>query len=679
MLITKNKLHSIILENIPQIMTRIFEEEGRKMNSLKRRLCITVLVMFALITVVMSNLSSEVEAAPPNTVQMLRMRVNDFTYDNDAPGLPTVFANHDEIINLFFTHDTPGSTATSTPPTAVYCIEPSNGHIYDSGDYEFDVEPLHITLTDKQKGLLSYVLTEGQQVYYGPDKPTPYDESFYYFSLVDPSFSTAETEGLKLQIATQLAAWIIGANIYEKNDPYRHAMIGDGVTVTSMFAPNEEIAKMARDLLDAAIDAWESTPFDLDGDVYQMIYNETTDLYELSLTSHVFNTTSLTTIGQWGYELVEKLEAAGITVTIDFATIDTTNTIFLTHPNTTLTSLTLNVQIDDNLKSPVYYITYERPSSPGEYGQQMILIDKTKIKMDSSISLTMNNRLLPAIGTTAKDKADNDKILAPHEKVTIIDTVAYRNLDITKTYTLEGTIYVNDGLGGTPLLVGGVPVTATHTFTPQAPNGSVDLEFEFDARLLAGQTLVVFETLKESGITVTTHNDITDLGQTVTVSWIFQTTATDKADNDKVMAPLEKVTLVDKVEYRNLDITKEYELVGTVYDKSTGLPLVINGVVVTKTKKFTPTTPNGTEVIEFEFDARSLDGKVLVVFEKLFLNSVEIASHEDINDLGQSISIRKTPPPPTGVTTTTYASAATLLLGSAIVIYMMKKKKDDDE
>ena len=646
------------------------------MRNIKRKATLAITMLFTLMTILVSNLSHKVAAAPPYTITMWRMRISDaaMVYNSNAPGLPAVFANHEEHINLYYSWHTPGKTGIyNSHPYAIYCIEPSNEHIWDSGNYEFDHEPINISLSAKQRGLLAYVLTYGQQYYYGTEKVST-GEAIETFSFA--SHSSATQAELKLQIATQLAAWVIGANIYEKNDPARHAMIGYDGYASPMFAPTEEIAKMARDLLDAAIDAWESTPFDLDGKEFQMVYNETTDLYELALTSHVFNTTSITTPDDWGYEIIAELVVAGLTVTYDPVDIDTTNTILLTHPNTPISSAVIDVEILDALKTPVYFITYDRGSAGSGYGQQMILIDQDMVNSNSSIKFNMNNRLLPAIGTTAKDKADGDKTVAPHEKVTIVDTVAYRNLDITKTYTLEGTLYQKST--GLPLLdANSNPVTATVTFTPQNPNGTVDVEFTFDARLLAGEQLVVFETLKESGVTVTTHNDITDLGQTVEVSWIFQTVATDKADNNKVMEPHEKVTLVDTVEYRNLDITKEYTLVGTVYEKSTGQPLVINGVTVTATKKFTPTTPDGKESVEFEFDARSLDGKIIVVFEKLYLNGVEIASHEDINDHGQSISIKKTPP--TGDTTTVYGAISTLCIGSALVILMSKKRKDDDE
>ena len=645
------------------------------MVSIKRKLTTAIIVLFALVTVLVSNLSSRVNAAPPYTITMWRMRIADagMVYNNNASGIPTVFANHESHINLYYSWHTPNKTGIhSNKPYAIYCIEPSNEHIFDSGEYNFDHEPISVTLSAKQRGLLAYVLTYGQQYYYGPEKVAN-DESIETF--IFSSRSSLEQDEMKLQIATQLAAWVVGANIYEKNDPARHAMIGyDGYT-GPMFAPSEEIAKMARDLLDAAIDTWESTPFDLDGKDFQMVYNETTDLYELSLTSHVFTTASITTPGEWGYEIIAKLEAAGLTVTYDPTDVDTTNSIHLSHPNTPVTTAVINVEILDALKTPVYFITYTR-SSTGTYGQEMILIDQDMVNTNSSIMFNMNNRLTPAIGTTAKDKADGDKAIAPHDKVTIIDTVAYRNLDITKTYTLEGTLYVKST--GLPLLdVNNLPVTGTTTFTPQTPNGTVDVEFTFDARLLAGEELVVFETLMESGTTITTHNNLNDAGQTVRISWIFQTLATNKAYNNKVMEPHEKVTLVDTVEYRNLDITKEYELVGTVYDKGTGQPLVINGNIVTASKKFTPTTANGTESIEFVFDARSLDGKIIVVFEKLFLNGVEIDAHEDINDTGQSVSIRKTPP--TGNATTAFGTASTLCVASAMIILLSKKRKDDNE
>ena len=64
----------------------------------------------------------------------------------------------------------------------------------------------------------------------------------------------------------------------------------------------------------------------------------------------------------------------------------------------------------------------------------------------------------------------------------------------------------------------GNKVTATKTFTPDTPDGYVDVEFTFDASGLAGRKVVAFEDLSTAGVSVATHADITDEGQTVTVA-----------------------------------------------------------------------------------------------------------------------------------------------------------------
>ncbi|MDR1851827.1 MAG: VaFE repeat-containing surface-anchored protein [Propionibacteriaceae bacterium] len=113
------------------------------------------------------------------------------------------------------------------------------------------------------------------------------------------------------------------------------------------------------------------------------------------------------------------------------------------------------------------------------------------------------------------------------------------------------------------------------------------------------------------------------------------TTAKDKADGDQ-FAPAGPVELVDTVSYKNLTVGTTYKLVGTLMDKATGL--AVPGITPVEAS-FTPTTADGTANVTFKFDASKLGGKTLVVFEKLYLGSTLVASHEDISDEGQSIRI----------------------------------------
>ena len=249
------------------------------------------------------------------------------------------------------------------------------------------------------------------------------------------------------------------------------------------------------------------------------------------------------------------------------------------------------------------------------------------------------------IGTTATDKADNDKVLAPDTTATVVDEVSYQNLIVGKEYTVTGKVM--DKETGKPLVIDGKEVTASGKFTAKTPNGKQDVEFTFNTAGLDGKKLVVFESMSTDNKEVATHADINDEGQTVEVDKKtpkIGTTATDKADKDKTLATDQKVTVIDEVSYSGLIAGKEYTVTGTLMDKETGKPLMIDGKEVTKSAKFTAKTANGKQNVEFTFDTAGLDDKELVVFENLYFGTKVIATHADINDKGQTVKVDKKTP-----------------------------------
>ncbi|HAQ5019879.1 TPA: VaFE repeat-containing surface-anchored protein [Enterococcus faecium] len=249
------------------------------------------------------------------------------------------------------------------------------------------------------------------------------------------------------------------------------------------------------------------------------------------------------------------------------------------------------------------------------------------------------------IGTTATDEADNDKVLAPDTTATVVDEVSYQNLIVGKEYTVTGKVM--DKETGKPLVIDGKEVTASGKFTAKTPNGKQDVEFTFNTAGLDGKKLVVFESMSTDNKEVATHADINDEGQTVEVDKKtpkIGTTATDKADKDKTLATDQKVTVVDEVSYTGLIAGKEYTVTGTLMDKETAKPLMIDGKEVTKSAKFTAKTANGKQNVEFTFDTAGLDDKELVVFENLYFGTKVIATHADINDKGQTVKVDKKTP-----------------------------------
>lgn len=102
--------------------------------------------------------------------------------------------------------------------------------------------------------------------------------------------------------------------------------------------------------------------------------------------------------------------------------------------------------------------------------------------------------------------------------------------------------------------------------------------------------------------------------------------------------------LTDVVTYTNLELGKEYEVVGTLMDKETGKPMLDGaGKEITSTTKFTPETANGSVEVAFELDAALFAGKTTVAFEELFQEGKSITIHADIIDDNQTITFEPGP------------------------------------
>ena len=113
---------------------------------------------------------------------------------------------------------------------------------------------------------------------------------------------------------------------------------------------------------------------------------------------------------------------------------------------------------------------------------------------------------VPEIGTTAT--VDGEHTAEPAGKVTLVDTVTYKNLKVGQTYKLSGVLM--DKETGEPLLVNEQPVTAELDFTPTNSEGTVELTYTFDASALAGKAVVVFEDLYQGENVVASHADINE-------------------------------------------------------------------------------------------------------------------------------------------------------------------------
>ena len=164
----------------------------------------------------------------------------------------------------------------------------------------------------------------------------------------------------------------------------------------------------------------------------------------------------------------------------------------------------------------------------------------------------------------------------------------------------------------------------------------------------------------------------------------LKTTATVNGKKEAVAKG--DITIKDTVEYKHLVPNTEYVIKGTLMDKSTGKPFMVKGKEITSTVKFVPDKANGKVEVTFTFDGSAIkkDTK-LVVFETLYRNGDELTAHADINDDGQTITIKvpKLENPKTGDERNKKALASVMSVSAlgavSLAYYLLKKKKNNKE
>lgn len=286
--------------------------------------------------------------------------------------------------------------------------------------------------------------------------------------------------------------------------------------------------------------------------------------------------------------------------------------------------------------------------------------------------------------------SNGSKTVEASSSIVITDVVSYTGLDTSKKYSLKGEVHLVNEDGSD----GGKLVEATQEFTPAKANGSVTMTFTaFDGSQLAGKKTVVFEYLYEDGKQVVTHTDLTDEGQTVTITTPpttpptstptptptptatptatptstptstpetitpgISTLAYNGSDGTDGLDPKANQKVVDEVEYWNLEGDTVYEMRGTVHLKNTdgsdgGVLYDADGKAVTATTKFKTGGSKGAYVsgtvnMTFTFNATGLNKRDVVVFEQCWNVDTGVqwivASHEDITAENQTMYIDST-------------------------------------
>lgn len=261
---------------------------------------------------------------------------------------------------------------------------------------------------------------------------------------------------------------------------------------------------------------------------------------------------------------------------------------------------------------------------------------RTLVAVHKDINNINETVVFPKIKTTATDKKDGGKDLFAGEKQTVKDKVSYFNLIIGRVYKIMGRLV--DAETGEPILDNGKEVTAEKEFTAETSTGFVEVEFTFDARALAGKTVVLFEEMYQDKIKIATHTDITDKEQSIYIPKIT-TKLTGKDSDKKKFHAREKIRLTDTMQYENFVKGSVYYAKGEVINDKTGK------VIKRSEGNFIADEKNGEASLDFTINAKGLEGARLVCFEEIYTVDEEgnpdklIAVHKDINDENQSVRI----------------------------------------
>lgn len=221
-------------------------------------------------------------------------------------------------------------------------------------------------------------------------------------------------------------------------------------------------------------------------------------------------------------------------------------------------------------------------------------------------------------------------------KVYLVDAKGKKTL-ITKS--AEGGTFVPNG-GGWSYGDG------RFKFTALAKTQMIKLVFDVSAYkdILAGEEVVVCEEVggiqsfddEEYYYTYGEHDDLDDKDQTVKfISSTVKTKASMASTNTHYGYALGNDNVKDTVSLTGLIAGQTYSLQGRLVDKATGQS--INSQFTNKT--FVATAESMEVEMNLGIDTSSLVGKDIVAYEELYYRGSLIASHEDVNDTDQTVTI----------------------------------------
>lgn len=286
--------------------------------------------------------------------------------------------------------------------------------------------------------------------------------------------------------------------------------------------------------------------------------------------------------------------------------------------------------------------TYTLRETSAPYGYELADDVKVVIKEGTDVSAEMKD-VPVTIRTSAVDSATGKHIGCITKSGKITDNVHLTGLHDGRKYKVSGKL-MNKSTGKPIKDAAGNDITASKEFTATASAMDVTISYTVDSSSFkGGDKVVVYETLQRTSavhgetvpVELRKHQDINDAAQTIIYPEI-STSAADLSSGTHNLLAGENANITDTVTYKGVLANETYTLEGELYDKTARR---LTGIKSKKT--FKPASENGTVKMDFRFDASSMEGHTLVVFETLKLDSAVLAVHKDEKDEDQTIHIPK--------------------------------------
>lgn len=277
-----------------------------------------------------------------------------------------------------------------------------------------------------------------------------------------------------------------------------------------------------------------------------------------------------------------------------------------------------------NCKSEKFYITEILKTT-----DNVVIATHTDKNTESQQGYTSN------IQTKASNYYDKSKLILGNSTARVVDTIIYRNLvEIRPGYYACG--YLVDTSNDKIIAIG------TKEFTNTTVNGTVDVDFSFNASGLLGKTLVVYEylywdkskthdslkvgdTFNEDTILkadtdnmlLSRHFDKGDANQTVYIPKL-----STEVQGSKKVNPETSVTITDRIFFDNILANETYTIYGYLVDTKNTADESDDTLVAVTRKVDKITTTSGTKDVTFTFNASKFLDRDIVVYEYMYLGNV---------------------------------------------------------